>query len=169
VTTAILVSTIGTTFSVFLLWGFAVSLPTLWVFALVYGLSAGGYSCTWTGSIREVKKKDENADGGMIFGLLAVGRGIGCVVTGPLSEALLRRRPWAGEPMLGYGTGYLTGYGGLIVLTGVSALLGGMSWAARRLTHHVPNPSHVAPLYYPLLLFGGRWPSLRAKDPSYAF
>jgi len=129
VTNAILISTIGTTISVFLIWGFATSLPAIWVFSLIYGLSAGGYSCTWSGSIREIKKQDNKADSGLVFGLFAAGRGIGSVVTGPLSEALLSKRLWVGEAMLGYGTDY----GGLIVLTGISCVLGGSSWVARRL------------------------------------
>lgn len=75
-----------------------------------------------------MKKADDRAEAGLIFGLLAAGRGIGSVVSGPLSEALLSERPWAGDAILGYGTGY----GALIVFTGVSAMLGGMGWVGRR-------------------------------------
>ena len=50
------------------------------------------------------------------------------MLSGPLSEALLKNKPWIGEGELGYGTGY----GGLIVFTGVSATLGGVSWIGRR-------------------------------------
>ena len=128
VTTVILISTLGTTASVFLLWGFSTSLPLLCIFSLVYGLFAGGFTSTYTGSIKEVKKANDRAEAGLVFGLLAAGRGIGSVVSGPLSEALLSERPWAGEAILGYGTGY----GGLIIFTGVSAMLGGMSWIGRR-------------------------------------
>ena len=128
VTTVILISSIGATISVFLLWGFSTSLPLLCIFSLVYGLFAGGFTSTYTGSVREVKRADDRADAGLILGLLAAGRGIGSVVSGPLSEALLSERPWVGDAVLGYGTGY----GGLIVFTGVSAMLGGMSWVGRR-------------------------------------
>ena len=65
----------------------------------------------------------------MVFGLLSFGRGIGSVVTGALSEALLRD---AG-PMEAANLGYGTGYGPLIVFTGVSAALGGVSFVGRRL------------------------------------
>ena len=75
-----------------------------------------------------MKKVDDRAEAGLVFGLLAAGRGIGSVVSGPLSEALLSERPWVEDAMLGYGTGY----GGLIVFTGISAMLGGMSWVGRR-------------------------------------
>lgn len=60
--------------------------------------------------------------------MLAAGRGIGAVCSGPLSEALLRDGPWKGEGALGYGTGY----GGLIVFTGITALCGGLSFVGKR-------------------------------------
>lgn len=128
ITTVILISTIGATISVFLLWGFSTSFPLLCIFSLVYGLFAGGFTSTYTGSIQEVKRADDRAEAGLVFGLLAAGRGIGSVVSGPLSEALLSERPWIGDATMGYGTGY----GGLIIFTGVSAMLGGMSWVGRR-------------------------------------
>ncbi|KAL2044944.1 hypothetical protein N7G274_002719 [Stereocaulon virgatum] len=128
VTTVILMSTIGATLSVFLLWGLSASLPLLCIFSIMYGLSAGGFSSTWTGATQEIRKRDDNAELGMVFGLLAAGRGIGSVVSGPLSEALLSDQPWRGEATLGYGTGY----GPLIVFTGITAMCGGFSWVGRR-------------------------------------
>jgi hypothetical protein len=65
----------------------------------------------------------------MLIGLLSAGRGIGAVVSGPLSEALLTLKPWQGDVGLGYGTGY----GGLIVFTGITAALGGASFLGRSL------------------------------------
>lgn len=128
VTTVILISTIGATLSVFLLWGFSASLPLLCIFSLVYGLFAGGFTSTYTGVLQEVKKVDSRAEAGLVFGFIAAGRGIGSVVSGPLSEVLLSKRPWAGEAVAGYGSGY----GGLIVFTGISAMLSGVSWVGRR-------------------------------------
>lgn len=90
--------------------------------------SFGGFTSTYTGSIQEVKRADDRAEAGLEFGLLAAGRGIGSVVSGPLSEALLSERPWVGDAVFGYGTGY----GGLITFTGVSTMLGFMSWVGRR-------------------------------------
>lgn len=129
VTTVIFITTVGATFSVFVFWGLSASIPLLLLFSLVYGFFAGSFSSTYTGIIREVRKKDSGAEAGLVFGLLAAGRGIGSVACGPLSEALLKDRPWQGEAALGYGTGY----GGLIVFTGVTAMLGGVSFGARRL------------------------------------
>jgi MFS family permease len=128
ITTVILISTVGATLSVFFLWGLSASLPLLCIFSLVYGLFAGGFTSTYTGAIREVKKVDSRAEAGLVLGLLAAGRGVGSVVSGPLSEVLLSEKPWVGEAFAGYGSGY----GGLIVFTGVSAMLSGVSWIGRR-------------------------------------
>ena len=68
-------------------------------------------------------------DVGMLIGLLSAGRGIGAIVSGPLSEALLTLKPCQGDVGLGYGTGY----GGLIVFTGITAALGGASILGRSL------------------------------------
>ena len=129
VTTVILISTLGATASVFLFWGLAVSLPLLCIFALVYGLFAGGFTSTWTGVIKEVQMKANGAEAGMVFGLLSAGRGVGSVVTGALSEGLLRDGGLNGGAKLGY----RTVYGPLIIFTGISAALGGVSWVGRRL------------------------------------
>ncbi|KAI9873805.1 MAG: hypothetical protein M1830_010590 [Pleopsidium flavum] len=128
VTTCIIISTLGSTLGVFLLWGLSASLPLLYTFCVVYGLFAGSFSSTWPGIMREVQKKTARAEPGMIFAWLAAGRGIGSVVSGPLSETLLNRKPWSGQAALGYGSGF----GGLIVFTGVTAMLGGVGFLGRR-------------------------------------
>ncbi len=104
------------------------SFPLLCIFSLVSGLSAGGFTSTYIGSIQQVKTIDDRAEAGLVFGLLAAGRGTGSVVSEPFSEALLSEQPWVGDAMLGYGIGY----GVLIVFTRVSAMLGGMDWLCRR-------------------------------------
>ncbi|KAK8074815.1 Major facilitator superfamily transporter [Apiospora hydei] len=74
------------------------------------------------------KKKYGPVDTSMVFAWLAAGRGIGNVVSGPLSEGLLDGLPWLGRAAGGYGSGY----GGLIVFTGVTACFGGASYIWRR-------------------------------------
>lgn len=73
-------------------------------------------------------KTKRRADPGLIYGFLAAGRGIGNVISGPLSEALLK-------VYSGYRGGAVSGYGGqygiLIIFTGVTALLGGFSFLMR--------------------------------------
>lgn len=56
----------------------------------------------------------------MVQGHLCVGRGFGNVLSGPLSAALITGSPWKGQARGGYGSGY----GVLILYTGVTALFG---------------------------------------------
>lgn len=172
VTTCVLVSCVGATLGTFLLWGCAFNMPMVYVFCVSYGLTAGSYSTTWTGVMREVAGKDmsdsvtpSSLDGGseialgpgsgsgagghgpaesplseytgsysehvdpiMVFVLLAAGRGFGNVVSGPLSQVMYYSMPWKGEALLAYGSGY----GSLIVFTGVTAIGSGFCFIGRR-------------------------------------
>lgn len=128
VTTCIMISTIGSTIGIFIIWGFSVTLAPLYIFCIIYGFFAGSFTSTWPGIMREVQKKKNSAEPGMVFACLAAGRGIGNVVSGPLSEALVRGMPWKDHAGFAYGTGY----GPLIVFTGITAFLGGASVLGRR-------------------------------------
>jgi MFS family permease len=132
VTTCILVSTVGATLSVLCLWGFSSSLPVLYSFSVVYGLFAGSFTSTYPGIMKQVTDQERRRGGVdpvMVFGYLAAGRGVGNIVSGPISEALVRGHQWRGKAASGYGSGY----GGLIVFTGITALLGGASYLWRRI------------------------------------
>ncbi|KAI4861419.1 MFS general substrate transporter [Hypoxylon rubiginosum] len=135
VTTCILLSTLGATLGVLLIWGLSSSLPLLYFFCVVYGLFAGSYTSAWPGIMKDVVLKGERIGGGyidptMVFGWLAAGRGIGNVVSGPLSEILIQGLPWKGDTAA---YGYGSGYGSLIVFTGVTAFVGGASFIWKRL------------------------------------
>ncbi|KAI1435196.1 major facilitator superfamily transporter [Xylaria sp. CBS 124048] len=135
VTTCILISTIGATVSVLVIWGLSSSLGLLYFFCIVYGLFAGSFTSAWPGIMRDMTQKGQGSNRGhvdptMVFGFLCAGRGLGNVVAGPLSETLLRGSLWKGESAA---YGYGSGYGSLIVFTGVTALLGGSSFVWRRL------------------------------------
>ncbi|KAI0108437.1 MFS general substrate transporter [Daldinia grandis] len=135
VTTCILLSTLGATIGALVIWGLSSSLPLLYFFCVVYGLFAGSYTSTWPGVMTDIVRKGEALgqgyiDPSMVFGWLAAGRGIGNVVSGPLSENLIQSLPWKGNTAP---FGYSSGYGSLIVFTGVTALLGGASFVWRRL------------------------------------
>ncbi|KAM7223845.1 Major facilitator superfamily domain containing protein [Rhypophila decipiens] len=66
----------------------------------------------------------------MVFAFLALGRGVGNVVSGPLSEVLVRGgSPWKGQALGGYGSGY----GSLIAFTGATAFFGGASYVWKKL------------------------------------
>lgn len=129
VTTVIALSTVGTMVAVFLFWGLSTALPLLCIFSILYGFFAGGFVSTIGGVVKVVKQRDERADVGTLLGLLSAGRGIGAVVSGPLSEALLNGNPWQGQT----GSAYGSGFGSLIVFTGVTATVGGVSFLGKRL------------------------------------
>lgn len=129
VTTVILLSTVGATISIFLFWGFSTALPMLCIFSVLYGFFAGGFVSTNAGIIKLIKTSDENTDVGMLIGFISGARGIGVIASGPLSDALMSGMPWQGKADLAYGSGY----GSLIVFTGVTAAVGGISFLGRRL------------------------------------
>ncbi len=67
------------------------------------------------------------ADLGSIFGLLGGGRGIGNVVCGPVSEALLRHsRGWNGAA-----GAYSGSFAPLIIFAGITAAVTMSSWVAK--------------------------------------
>lgn len=138
VTTCIMISTTGAVLSTFLLWGLATDLPVLYVFCIMYGFFAGAYTSTWPGIMRQISATPNELDNNlaprtptdpmMVFGILALSRGVGNMVSGPLSEALFMGAPWKGQAFAGYGTGY----GSLITFTGVTAVIGGMPYLCER-------------------------------------
>ncbi|WDK15583.1 major facilitator superfamily transporter [Colletotrichum graminicola] len=128
----LMLASAGATAGTFLAWGFSSNLGVLYVFCVVYGLFAGAYTSAWPGIMKAVveheRERERGVDPSMVFGMLAAGRGVGNVISGPLSEALIKGAPWKGEAGFGYGSGY----GTLIVFTGVTALMGGASFAWKR-------------------------------------
>ncbi|KAL7926456.1 major facilitator superfamily domain-containing protein [Trichoderma austrokoningii] len=143
VTTCVLISTAGSVFGVLLLWGLGSNIGILYVFSLAYGLFAGSFTTSWPGIMRHVVKVATERDSAgevdgvgaskydplMVIAFLSIGRGVGNIASGPLSEALIRGMPWLGQVAGGYGSGY----GVLIVFTGATALMGGVSFVARKL------------------------------------
>ena len=125
ITTCIFLSTVGSTLSVFLLWGFSTNLPLLLVFCAVYGLFAGSYSTVYPGIMKLLEGNEQGTDSMMVFSVLAAGRGIGNVACGPMSEALFRMGDVGGRGL------YASEYGPLVLLTGISAALGGVSCFGR--------------------------------------
>ena len=64
-----------------------------------------------------------------MFGLLSMGRGIGNVICGPISETLIERGPWDGKALFAYGSEY----GLLIAFTGITATLALTPWVTKAL------------------------------------
>lgn len=144
VTTCMIISASGAAISVLCVWGLSASLAGLYVFCILYGLFAGGWAAIWPGVMRDVAKASSEgdrdrqgasdgeshgprdgygADPIMVHGHLCVGRGLGNIISGPLSGSLLRQGTgWKGNVLGGFGSGY----GVLILYTGVTGLVSGM-------------------------------------------
>lgn len=129
VTTAILVSCIGAVVAVFLFWTFAITQPVIFVFAILYGVFAGGFSSTWAGCSNPLRKLYPGTDTGMVIAVFSAGKGIGSVISGPLSATLLSANAWKSDAAFAFASGY----GSLIVFTGVTAAFSGLPWCGRQL------------------------------------
>lgn len=123
ISTVLLISSLGSAFSVFFLWGLAVTELTLYAFVLIYGVFAGGYTSTWTGCASKVRQQTPGADVAVLMGIMAFVRGVGCMSSGPLSEKLLNLGLWQG---MNNGGAFGTEYANLVAFTGITALLGGL-------------------------------------------
>ncbi|KAH8688241.1 major facilitator superfamily domain-containing protein [Ilyonectria robusta] len=119
----ILVSSLGSAVPVFLLWGLSRHISTMVLFVIFYGFFAGGFSSTWSAALQDIKGDNESIDTSLVFGMLLGGRGLGFIIAGPLSGALVA----AGSSISGDALGYATKYGPMILCTGVTAILG--AWA----------------------------------------
>lgn len=125
---SILLTSSGAVLSVLFLWGFAVDLPVLCLFACIYGIFAGGYSASYSGIIRDILETEPKLDGDLMWGVMAAGRGIGSIACGPLSDQLISLDAWKNPNAYTYGTGY----GPLVVWVAITAAIGSISCIARK-------------------------------------
>lgn len=130
VTTVLLIISILASLSVSLLWGLSMSTAPIALFSIAYGLTAGGYSTAWGGMVKDINKRYESIDTGILFGLLAAGRGIGVVLSGPLSEVLLRSSDSLREKA---SFAYGSEYGAIIIFSTCTGMAGGGAWLFRKL------------------------------------
>lgn len=115
-----------------LFWGLSTSLPLIAIFAVTYGFFAGGFTATIVGTVKSLKEIAPRSEPGSIIGLMSMGRGIGNVVCGPLSELLLNKGSIGREDYAnGHEFAYQSRYGVLIIFTGVTAAVGMCGWVAR--------------------------------------
>ncbi|GKT95441.1 LOW QUALITY PROTEIN: MFS monocarboxylate transporter [Colletotrichum tofieldiae] len=77
----------------FTIWGYATSLAPLLSFSLLFGLATGGYSCLWNKFGSALSE-----DPGHIYSFMAFGKGVGNILTGPISSPLVK-----GSVESGYG------------------------------------------------------------------
>jgi predicted MFS family arabinose efflux permease len=132
VASCMLLSTVGATVSVFVIWGVSISLPPLLIFAIVYGAFAGSTPAAWSGIVKLMRKTDESVPAGFVLGLFAAGRGIGAVACGPISEALIS----ASESFAlseSSAMAYSTKFGVLIIFTGVTSIFGALGFGAKKM------------------------------------
>lgn len=122
ISVAIAVATLGQMIAIFVFWGLTSSQAMLYVFALTFGMFGGGYSSSWSGYAGAIKPRGYSGhiNTGLVVSLMAAGRGIGAVISGPLSESLLQSG-WKPDAEFAYGTAY----GLIIIFSGVTATFGG--------------------------------------------
>lgn len=101
--------------------------PVLYVFAIFYGLFAGGFPATWSGCSKPVRRQYP-VDTGMIIALFTAGKGVSSIISGPLSGVLVESDSWTQNVGFAYGSGY--GY--LIVFSGVTAAFATIGWIGKR-------------------------------------
>ncbi|KAK9899406.1 MFS general substrate transporter [Cystobasidium minutum MCA 4210] len=123
----ITISCMGSALSCFLLWGFATSVSVLVVFALLFGFFALGYAAVWNRLITIISRDDPLLPP-VIFSVFAFARGIGSILSGPISTALLKKGG-LGHAAFGYGVG---DYGGLLIWTGSVIALGSVAGVSYR-------------------------------------
>ncbi len=107
------------------MWGFSSNAGLLIVFASFYGFFGALFVTTWTSITRYIISKDatHTAEAAKIYASFVAGRGIGSVVSGPLSQALLHLPRLTQNFAYGYGTMY----GAMIVFTVAMMVLGGVA------------------------------------------
>ena len=127
ITTVLATTATGSALTIFFLWGFAVNEAVLYTFALMYGIFAGGYSATWTGIGIAVQQTAPGAELAAVIGIMAAGRGLGAMISGPISEVLVDLDLWNGK----FNNAYGTKYGLLIVFTGLTAIVSAFGFLAR--------------------------------------
>jgi MFS family permease len=103
------------------LWGLARSLVPLAFFAVVYGFFGAGYTAMWARMVTAVS--DEPSASQAMFGLFCFGKGVGNILTGPISAGLLRLSVHS----TGYGQGM---YQAIVIFSGVCLVLSGASLSA---------------------------------------
>ena len=128
VTTALNFCTVGTVFAVFLFWSFSVYQPVLYIFAITYGIFSGGFIATWAGCSNPIRR-NYPVETSMIISLFTAGKGLGSIISGPLSGALVMSDRWKNHVGFAYGSGY--GY--LILFSGITASFASLGWFGKKL------------------------------------
>lgn len=134
-------STSISTVAVYLLWGLSKSFGVLVAFAIIYGLSAGGFSVMWARFGSVVSGNDSSSSVLTLVGVFGFQRGIGNILSGPISSALVGGTVSKGSiGDIGYG---LRKYEGVIVFVGSVMLISCLGVGGRLLKPTgTPSTSH---------------------------
>ncbi|KIO32296.1 hypothetical protein M407DRAFT_57001, partial [Tulasnella calospora MUT 4182] len=100
---SISLSTVGSALAIFLVWGFTAKLAPLLVFACIYGFFSGGFSVLWPKFIGVISISLSRSSQFYLPTDLSAGRGLGNVLSGPLSTTLLKHSPLYDKARFGYG------------------------------------------------------------------
>ncbi|SCZ91026.1 BZ3500_MvSof-1268-A1-R1_Chr1-3g02489 [Microbotryum saponariae] len=112
--------------SVFILWGVtSTSLAPLLIFSLVLGVACGGWTSLYAAVIRNAARDDPNLST-TLFGLISFTRGLGSILTAPISSLLLAHPLHHVKASVGFG---VEGgkYGGLVIFAGMSLVVAAAS------------------------------------------
>ncbi|KIO32643.1 hypothetical protein M407DRAFT_241337 [Tulasnella calospora MUT 4182] len=112
------VSTVGSALAILLVWGFTANLGPLLFFACLYGFFSSGFSVLWSRFIGVISTEDPRLHS-ILMCLFVSSRGLGNVLSGPLSTGLMRHSPFDESVKYGYG---VKGYGSLILFAGLCML-----------------------------------------------
>ena len=116
--------------AVFTLWGFAHSLAILIIFSIVYGFFAAAYAALWGRMCTEVS--DNNSGALASYSVFSFEKGIGNVLSGPISGALISQTTILGS----YG---ILRYENLILFTGGCMLLSSLTMVAWYVKRRLAN------------------------------
>lgn len=128
-TVAIFFSSAISMVAVFVLWGLTTTQAMLYAFALVWGVSGGGYPAIWSGFAKAIRGPHGGSDGAAtIIALMAASKGVGSLISGPMTEKLLQAGS-LGHSRFAYGSDY----GSIIVFSGINVTLGGTALLGKKL------------------------------------
>ncbi|KAE9408727.1 MFS general substrate transporter [Gymnopus androsaceus JB14] len=118
-------SSAGAALAVFLLWGLSPSLPSYAVFASAYGFLGPSWGALYP-RFATATAEDDPRLSSLLLSIFLAGRGLGNVLSAPISTSL--NRPWAltGKTLFTYG---LEGYGPLILFTGSTLFISSLGAA----------------------------------------
>jgi len=126
VSVPILVATLGSVISIFFFWGLTQSQAMLYIFGIIWGLSGGGFTATWSGCAKAMQRPSVHLDTGLVISLMCTGKGLASLIAGPISEQLLQATHWRNGHFA-----YDSQYGGIIIFAGITAMLGGTACFGR--------------------------------------